>query len=886
MLRGKNLEYVVEGGFKEGYNGSSNLLPEATLKADNRLVSSIITSRVHEENFVTISPHQDSARRMWRALSASHQNNTAGGRYMHLRAMMTTRAENDDDVSKLIVTMDTLRQRLLNVSPDGTVSVDDLYVSSLISALPESWTSVTAPIELQATVSPSELKSVLRGHLIKLKNREASSSTLSSSALATSSSSRKPKHPSSAPRHECNYCKRKGHLADSCHRKLLDDQRKEIDALKQSIKTSKSSKSAKVAQLSDSDTDSSIDAIQTSKKTANSSCIRFSRLAKQTQVRHSSDDFIYNADTGCTDTLVKNGASLGSSSKIEPTPIYMADDTSIDAIAAGPIKPPIPIPAITGLVVPGLAENLLSIGQLADNGVTSIFKKDTVEFYKSPITVNGTKLGEGRRINRKYLVRPLTALSTSTSPASLLTWHLRLSHLGEASIRRLHHQGIITVTNWDRHGVESCVACKKGRMVRRRFGSRMKYKATRVLEVIHSDVCQLSHPSRDGHKYFVSFIDDYSKHSVVYQIKRKSEVFESFVHFVKQAERETGERIVDLRSDNGGEYVSHRMQEWCQARGIKQTMGPPHTPQLNGVAERYNRTLLDRLKPSLEHSTLHREFWSDAFSYAVWTTNRSPTRTNLGFKTPHEVYSGRLASMKNAHVFGAKGFYLVPSANRSKLESNSRPCIFLGVLPYDDGVKVLDVVTKSIVKTRDVYFGDEVTDLSPPEEPISSSKAQEALWMFPETSSPIDKAAEHQEMNDEPPPPEPPANHRPSRERRRPAWFGSPVAYSAALDNSPTYKVAMQSADSIAWREAMQSEIDGFIDRKVFTLVPKPANSKTISCRWHLKKKFNLDGTLKKFKARLVARGFTQREGIDYQETFAPSSRQESLKAYLAVNGF
>lgn len=108
MLRGKNLKYGVEGGFKEGYNGNTNVIPKATSKADNRLVSSIITSRVHEENFVMILPHQDRARRMWRALSASHQNNTAGGRYMHLRSMMTTRAGNDEEVSKLIGSMDFL----------------------------------------------------------------------------------------------------------------------------------------------------------------------------------------------------------------------------------------------------------------------------------------------------------------------------------------------------------------------------------------------------------------------------------------------------------------------------------------------------------------------------------------------------------------------------------------------------------------------------------------------------------------------------------------------------------------------------------------------------------------------------------------------------------
>lgn len=192
MLRGKNLEYVIEGGYKEGFDGSSNVLSDSIIKSDNRFVSSIIASRVHEENFATIMPCQDSAKRMWKALSSAHQNNSAGGRYMHLRALMTARAETDDEVLKLITLMDINRQRLLNVCPDGTVSVDNIFVSSLISALPDSWTSVTAPLELQAVVTPSELKSGLRGHSIKLKNREPSSTPSSSTALSAAAPSKKP----------------------------------------------------------------------------------------------------------------------------------------------------------------------------------------------------------------------------------------------------------------------------------------------------------------------------------------------------------------------------------------------------------------------------------------------------------------------------------------------------------------------------------------------------------------------------------------------------------------------------------------------------------------------------------------------------------------------
>lgn len=305
MLRGKNLEYVIEGGYKEGYNGTTAILPDAASRTDNRLVSSIITSRVDEDNFTVIEPCQDSAKRMWRALSSAHQNNTAGGRYMYLRSMMTTRAGSDDEVTKLIGTMDVIRQRLLNVCPDGNISINDLYVSSLISALPESWTSVTSPLELQAHVSPGELKRVLRGHIVKLKNQETSSST-ASVALSATTSSKKSKSQQPPPRPDCDYCKRKGHSGTDCHRKQMDEQRREIESLKQSIKNVKSSKSARVAHVLESESDLSVEETQAAKSATSSSHIKFSRAAAVDVRNVDNDLFTYNADTGCTDTLVQS----------------------------------------------------------------------------------------------------------------------------------------------------------------------------------------------------------------------------------------------------------------------------------------------------------------------------------------------------------------------------------------------------------------------------------------------------------------------------------------------------------------------------------------------------------------------------------------------------
>lgn len=194
----------------------------------------------------------------------------------------------------------------------------------------------------------------------------------------------------------------------------------------------------------------------------------------------------------------------------------------------------------------------------------------------------------------------------------------------------------------------------------------------------------------------------------------------------------------------GGEYLSNHMQDWCRNHGIKKTMGPPHTPQLNGIAERHNCTLLNRLKPSLKNSSLHQRHWSDALSYALWTINRSPTRTNQGHKTPVEVYSGRPPLMQHAHVFGAKGVYLLPAAKCGKLDNHSRDCQFISVLPHGGGVKVIDSMTNNIVKTRDAIFDHESKPVTTPAIPNPNTELfnHKFPWIY------TDQDQNHQEPDE------------------------------------------------------------------------------------------------------------------------------------------
>lgn len=110
-----------------------------------------------------------------------------------------------------------------------------------------------------------------------------------------------------------------------------------------------------------------------------------------------------------------------------------------------------------------------------------------------------------------------------------------------------------------------------------------------------------------GKRYFATFIDDKLRYCAVVLLPQKSEVVDKFVQFAKWDETQTGRRIKVLRCDNGGEYKSAKMAKICADRGIVQQFTPPYTPQLNGVAERMNLTLVECARCMLEHAKMSKQ---------------------------------------------------------------------------------------------------------------------------------------------------------------------------------------------------------------------------------------------------------------------------------------
>ena len=113
---------------------------------------------------------------------------------------------------------------------------------------------------------------------------------------------------------------------------------------------------------------------------------------------------------------------------------------------------------------------------------------------------------------------------------------------------------------------------------------------------------------------------------------------------------------------------------------------------------------------------------------------------------------------------------------------------------------------------------------------------------------------------------------RSTRVRSAPEWYGNPILEVMLLDHGEpmNYEEAMLSPDSAKWLEAMKSEMGSMYENKVWTWVDLPDDRQAIENKWIFKKKTDADGNVTVYKARLLAKGFRQVQGIDYDETFSP----------------
>ena len=129
------------------------------------------------------------------------------------------------------------------------------------------------------------------------------------------------------------------------------------------------------------------------------------------------------------------------------------------------------------------------------------------------------------------------------------------------------------------------------------------------------------------------------------------------------------------------------------------------------------------------------------------------------------------------------------------------------------------------------------------------------------------------------------------RVRKQPERYGFLISPHVDInlieeDEPATDDKAVQGTDSALWQEAMKSEMDSMYTNQVWTLVDAPEGIKPIGCKWVFKKKTDVDGNVQTYKARLMAKGYRQRHGVDYDETFSPIAMIKSIRIMLAIAAY
>ena len=282
---------------------------------------------------------------------------------------------------------------------------------------------------------------------------------------------------------------------------------------------------------------------------------------------------------------------------------------------------------------------------------------------------------------------------------SLNNWHHRLGH---PNMRIL--QSIVSIYGlpiFPNNKILTCDACLSSKSHRLPY-SKSFHQTTKPLEIIHSDLWGPSPVvSYTGNKYYVIFVDDFTKYTWLYPLKLKSDVFQIFVDFQRRVERQLSQKIISFQSDFGGEFQA--LSKYFTEQGISHRISCPHTPAQNGTAERKHRHIIETALSLMQHSSVPNKFWDEAVCTAAYLINRLVT-PNLKNKSPYHLIYSQEPDYQMLKSFGCACYPCLRPYTSSKLDSRSELCLFLGYNVFHYGYRCFSLSLGKLYISRDVVF--------------------------------------------------------------------------------------------------------------------------------------------------------------------------------------
>ena len=658
------------------------------------------------------------------------------------------------------------------------------------------------------------------------------------------------------------------------------------------------------------------------------------------------------------------------------------------------------------LYVPESSSNLISVGQLLSKHHRLVFDEGKCEITNKISKVRNIVNMRSNMFDIQQLSdTELSMVADSHGQLSELElWHNRLCHYSDQYV------SIATGLKLD-HKIDWCEACIEGGIHRRpfhkteRIGHKCRFKGHRSnepkiddeemktqerLDLVMADTCQpfTKTASTGYNKYFFLFVDVHTRKKWIRFGKNKSDLTHEFKTWATQIENETGRFPVKFMPDGGKEFDNNNMETFLKEKGILFEITCTDCPNQNAYVERANGLVLTHMHKMLAHSGLPDKYWEDAARLSVEVQNAMPVKS-MNWATPNSMWDNRRdVTLQRVRTFGCEAWYVVPKAHRRKGEAKARKGVYLGTSEKHKGWKILDLETRKVINSRDVYFHENKFPFKDPKEsrsplqvakdnddfvylktgddnytetqsePLELQEAPEASNEHDHDSVPSDDGMDHKHNGDE----EAPAVFEPKRSERAPP----PVNYRAGMnlktkmrnlngrsvnvgytglggradsvinpqaepssspnllaagpmsdpleidlsnrDNSD-HEVITSEEDEIAsqaiglaedfktmtrrqimrgpykreFLEAEKRELDCLKLHGTYRVCERPMKRTPVTCRWCYDVKRDADNKIILFKARLVARGFEQVEGVDYNETFAACAQMKSFRTTLAL---
>ncbi|MBW0515470.1 hypothetical protein O181_055185, partial [Austropuccinia psidii MF-1] len=531
--------------------------------------------------------------------------------------------------------------------------------------------------------------------------------------------------------------------------------------------------------------------------------------------------------------------------------------------------------------------NLISLLALFERQITV----KQVE-YKFMLECSNKILLEGRIINKLmyiYYALPTTFITTNNQ----LLWHKRLGHPG---ILVLKQMGLP-------YQDTTCSICEINKSHKQAFNHRFD-SAVPPLECNYLDLIGPIVPaSVSSCQYILTIVDQATLFKIVKFLKKKCEAFDQFSLVKIFMENQQDRKIKRVVSDRGGKFLNNKFKELSEKHGFIHIFSPPKTPQHNGYSERANRTILEKTRCLLGSSNLPNRYWEEAMSTATLLSNLVPTPSRVN-KSPYSLWTNQLPQVRRLKTIGCLAFISTPKNHRSwKLGPAGTKRILLGYENENMCYHILRISDAKIIITKHATFNenespklagfvessplnldnfsmmvDEAHLVEHEEDPNCSMMVDE-VWVDSLDESPlsdvVDEAHTDEQEFQSLESVTALATTSRIKESRCPTLLGG--------SNTRTFKGALQSPEKDFWKAAIDNELCSMESLNVWEVVEQQESCKLVGTTWVFKIKKNHSNEVTEYKAQLCAQGFTQIQGVDFEKTYAPTGRLNSLQTLIAL---